>query len=297
MKFLPLILLISFGVQVNADNLLSSDHVAITDKELEFYLNDRLPPDSKNISLTQDKTYKESLENIFLIKHFAALAKSKSGLTPEQKWVAELERERVLMKFYISDYIEKQLSAVDWDAMAKEEYVANKDSYATKERVSASHILVKSSTRGDVEAKQLADEIYAKLQKGEDFGALVSEYSEDKGSKSSGGALGYFEKQAMVKQFAEAAFAMTEEGQLSKPVKTIYGYHIVRFDGRKKAGFLSFEEVSKTVVKQRKKQLRQKLHKDLIFATKSSGEFSIDLEGVAKLKESLEKKYPLPKIR
>lgn len=77
-------------------------------------------------------------------------------------------------------------------------------------------------------AKAKADEVYAKTQeKGADFAALAKEYSEDPGTASTGGDLGYFEKGKMVPEFEEVAFKL-KKGQVSKPVKTVYGYHIIK---------------------------------------------------------------------
>ncbi|PGK52384.1 peptidylprolyl isomerase [Priestia megaterium] len=92
-----------------------------------------------------------------------------------------------------------------------------------KTQVSASHILVAD--------KKTADEVYAKIQKGEDFADLVSKYSTDTSTSSNGGSLGYFTKGSMVQAFEDTVFKM-KKGEISKPVKTDYGYHIIRLDDK-----------------------------------------------------------------
>lgn len=85
-------------------------------------------------------------------------------------------------------------------------------------KIRCSHILVKNAT--------IANEVMEKIKKGEDFGKLAAEYSID-GSRRRGGDLGFFGRGMMVKPFEQAAFAL-EKGQISEPVKTQFGYHIIK---------------------------------------------------------------------
>ena len=89
--------------------------------------------------------------------------------------------------------------------------------------VRASHILVKKEDK--------AKWIYDQIKKGGDFEKLAKEYS-DCPSKANGGDLGYFGKGQMVGEFETAAFSM-KEGEISKPVKTQFGYHIIKVTGKK----------------------------------------------------------------
>jgi foldase protein PrsA len=93
-----------------------------------------------------------------------------------------------------------------------------------KPEIRASHILVKD------EAK--AKEIKARLDKGEDFATLAKENSEDTGSAEKGGDLGYFGPGKMVAEFEEAAYKL-QVGQISEPVKSQFGYHIIKLTDKK----------------------------------------------------------------
>ncbi|AGT30991.1 foldase PrsA [Geobacillus genomosp. 3] len=98
-----------------------------------------------------------------------------------------------------------------------------------KPKVRASHILVKD--------EKTAKEVKAKLDKGEDFAKLAKEYSQDPGSASNGGDLGWFGPGKMVKEFEDAAYQL-KVGEVSDPIKTDYGYHIIKVtDKEKKKSF------------------------------------------------------------
>ncbi|MCE5200041.1 MAG: peptidylprolyl isomerase [Armatimonadota bacterium] len=107
------------------------------------------------------------------------------------------------------------------------------------EYIKARHILVrfpqdeKDKAKGEEAAKQKIDEIAAKLKAGEDFSKLADQYSEDPGNdregKKQGGDLGWFNRGRMVQEFETAAFAL-KAGEVSEPVKTFYGYHIIKVE-------------------------------------------------------------------
>ncbi len=109
-------------------------------------------------------------------------------------------------------------------------------SISTAEKVSASHILLSykgagsgETTRSEEDAKKLAEELLAKIKKGEDFAVLARENSDCPSGKSASGSLGEFGRGAMVKEFEDAAFAL-KVGEVSGLVKTSFGYHIIRRD-------------------------------------------------------------------
>ncbi len=142
------------------------------------------------------------------------------------------------------------------EADLKKAYEENKDSYTTKEEVKASHILIKPRGEGDEEkqfeeAKNVIQAIYEKAKNGEDFAKLASENSEDEGSAKNGGDLGFFSRGAMVKPFEDAAFA-AEIGAVTEPVRSRYGYHIIKVEARNAEKVKTFEEVKEQLLNETK---------------------------------------------
>lgn len=119
----------------------------------------------------------------------------------------------------------------------KEFYEENKSLYNKPEMVKASHVLV------DTEEK--ANEILKEITEGLSFEDAAAKYSSCP-SKENGGALGQFGKGQMVKEFEDAVFAM-EVGQISKPVKTQFGYHLIKLTDHQPAKTADFEEAYQQV--------------------------------------------------
>jgi foldase protein PrsA len=117
----------------------------------------------------------------------------------------------------------RQKAAMEDVKVTEKELKQYYDQY--KPKIRASHILVKD--------EKTAKEIKAKLDKGEDFAKLAKEYSQDPGSAQNGGDLGWFGPGRMVKEFENAAYSLNV-GEVSQPVKTEFGYHIIKVTDKKK---------------------------------------------------------------
>lgn len=141
-------------------------------------------------------------------------------------------------------------------AASKEEYEKTKSSFAVAEQVKAKHILIKADQEQEkAAALKKANEIKAKLNK-ENFSDLAKEHSEDPGSKNRGGDLGFFARGQMVAPFEEKAFSM-KVGEISDPVETSFGYHIILVEDKMEAGQKSFDEVKEQVARKLLEQKRQ----------------------------------------
>ncbi len=150
------------------------------------------------------------------------------------------------------DFEEKAHEQVS-DEQIKEYYDANPDEFKLEETVEAKHILIKVDEKAEEavveEKRQQIAEILEKARAGEDFATLAKEYSEGP-SKDNGGDLGAFGRGQMVKPFEDAAFSM-KAGEISEPVRTRFGWHIIKVENVNEAKTLTLEEASE--------QIREKL--------------------------------------
>ncbi len=141
----------------------------------------------------------------------------------------------------VEAYIKKNIT----DSEMKSYYDNN-----IKGDIKASHILIsvdENTTDADKEkAKKKAEEIIEKLKNGEDFAKLAKKYSDDDESKKDGGNLGYFNTGDMVEAFEEAAYKLSVDEYTTEPVKTTYGYHIIKKTGEKEKP--SFEKSKSTII-------------------------------------------------
>ena len=158
----------------------------------------------------------------------------------EEKLVAEY------IRFSPEDYTDE---ADVKPSELKRHYEENQASYEVPEKVEASHILIKTEKEADEEsiekARKKAMDVYEKAVGGGDFAELARRFSEGP-SAEDGGYLGKFAKEAMVKPFAEKAFSM-KPGDISKPVQTRFGLHIIKVSDRLDASVKSFEEVKNEI--------------------------------------------------
>lgn len=166
---------------------------------------------------------------------FEAGRKEKLDADDEVKRRVRQFEERVVQEVYLNRMIEKQVTE---DTIRKryDEFVkAN----PAKEEISARHILVQTEVQ--------AREVIADLGKGADFAELAKARSIDPGGKQQGGDLGFFSREEMVPEFSEAAFKM-KDGETSKtPVRSQFGFHVIRVEARRTAS-QPLEEVREKLV-------------------------------------------------
>ncbi len=132
----------------------------------------------------------------------------------------EFIKEQIKMEMYVNQYRDEIVSKEGLDDEAKlNDIIAD---YPVE--VKASHILV--------EDEETAAEVLEKIESGEDFNELAKEYSKDPSAEQNGGDLGYFKRGVMVPEFENTVFSL-EVGEISEPVQTQFGYHIIKKEGVK----------------------------------------------------------------
>jgi peptidyl-prolyl cis-trans isomerase D len=166
----------------------------------------------------------------------------------------------------------------------REYYEANPDRFVVAPTVEASHILIRVPADADPAVVENAREriqgILKQAREGQDFAQLAKQYSEDEGTKNQGGALGEFPKEAMVPPFGEVAFA-TPPGQISEPVRTRFGWHLIRVTKATEGRTRSLEEATAEIQNQLKGERARSLAYDDAEALYDAASVADDLIGAA----------------
>jgi parvulin-like peptidyl-prolyl isomerase len=128
----------------------------------------------------------------------------------------------------------------------------HREDYDTPEEVHARHILIRvpegASEAEIAQAKKQIEDIKKELENGADFAELAKKYSQDPGSAPNGGDLGFFRRGQMVREFEDAAFSL-EPGQISDPVRTQFGFHLIKVEEKKPAQHPELAQIRERVLK------------------------------------------------
>jgi peptidyl-prolyl cis-trans isomerase C len=222
------------------------DGITITEDDVRMALEELGPTLPPQMDAAQRRTY--TIDYLIDLKIVAGVAiKEKVADTAEFKKRVEQTRDRLLMETLLTREGDKGTTE---EAM-KKFYDETLKTLKPGQEVKARHILVESED----EAKKAVE----RLKKGEDFAKLAGELSKDPGSGKEGGDLGWFEKERMVPEFAEAAFKL-EKGAVSDIVKSQFGFHIIKVDDKRDKAAPPYD----TVREQLKKYMVQKSQQDFV---------------------------------
>ena len=231
----------------------------ITEKDLESALSG-LTEGQREQVLKDKNTKRQVLDNVIEQEVlFQQAEKDKFNETAEYKTALEAFKKQYLANMLI----QKKIAGKVNESTAKQFYEKNKTKFST-DQVHAIHILVDS----EAEAHRLLVEA---KKKDADFQQIAEKYSKDPSAKNNRGDLGYFTRDRMVAEFSEAAFN-TPNNTIVGPIKTPFGYHIIKVVDKKSGKTLDYNEVELQV----KSSLRQDLIKGLVADLKKSAKITIN---------------------
>ena len=193
----------------------------------------------------------------------AAEAKKMADTADFKRRVA-FARDKLLM----SDLLQSVGKEALTDAAMHKVYDDAIKQVAPEQEVHARHILIRAAAGDEKTSKQAEDKIkavIARLKKGEDFAKVANEVTEDPSGKANGGDLGYFSKDQMVPEFSDTAFKL-ENGQISEPVKTQFGWHVIKVEDKRVKAPPKFEEVKPQI----EQYVTRKAQADLVISLRAS---------------------------
>lgn len=248
-----------------------------------------LPPQLQMMIAQNPQAKEQLVERWTQITLLAMKARDmKLDQEPEVKSRIEDLKNSLLAQEMIRKEIDKDISVSDEEA--KDFYEKNKAEFSQPEMIRARHILIRVQSgapeKAWKEAEAKAKDIKKKLEKGADFAQLAKQYSEDPGTKDKGGDLGLFPKGRMVPEFEAAAFAL-KPGTISAPVKTQFGYHIIKVEEKKPAEVKTLKEAMPQVKQMVKMEKQQEELKKLIDQIKTKYPVKINKDAISAMQSEM----------
>jgi peptidyl-prolyl cis-trans isomerase C len=276
LSFLPACLFLIAGphaVQAGefADWVARKGNSTVTLEDIDAQL-DALPEAIRVGMMNDPQRIEKLIEDLLLNRQIADLARE-AGLdrNPLHPAKIRLAEDRFLSQEY-TERMEHGLGDEQLEALARERFlVASPATYGGRnERRDLQHILVSFEGRSVQDARTLAEDIHARLRRGESFDALVQTYSADRartdeqGLPKTPGFLGGIERGQTDPDFEAAAFALRRPGDLSEPAQTQHGFHIIKLVQVHPESRLPFEQVRDAVMAETARWLTRKKRDDLV---------------------------------
>jgi peptidyl-prolyl cis-trans isomerase C len=273
------------GADAPDDVLVETSTVKLTRGDYEADLQ-RVPADMRNAFASDPSRLTKMLNNILVDKTLAAQARQ-AGVDrdPQVARIIALETDRILANMQLQRLdaaagAEFDAKQADFLLKAREMYTVGKDKYRAPEEVKASHILFETRTSTPETALARANEARAKLLAGADFATLAKEISDDPSARVNDGELGWFGEAKLDPAFTKAAFALQNVGEISQPVRSSFGYHLIRFEGRRPPRQLTFDEVKDTIMAQLRAQYISDQQQAKIASIRSDPTMKVDQAAV-----------------
>lgn len=279
----------SFPAAALADDrvLLESREVKITSQDFDTEIA-RIPEENRAEVLASRERIRKILEGLLIDKTLAMRARNE-GLDRDPEVARKILR--ATNKVLADAQLDRMVNATvipDFDGRARELYQANPENYTTPEMVHVSHILVGFKGRSPDEALKRVQEVRTLALNGKDFGELALEYSDDPSAQKNKGDLGFFEAKTMVVPFSKAAFAMNTPGEISEPVKTQYGYHIIQFHEKQSGELRPFEKVKDSIVKNLRAKYLSETRNSILAAIVNDPSLKMDTQAVESYRTTLD---------
>ena len=269
--------------------LVESDQVRITDLDLEADLM-RIPSELRAEVLSNKARIAKLLENMLINKTLAVQARN-TGIDREPVMAKQIEMaaDKLLAQEQINR-VSKTITIPNFDTRARELYLVDIEKYTLPAKVHVSHILIDTKARTPEEALQRIKQVREQVLGGKKFEELALEYSDDPSAKGNKGDLGFFEAGKMVKPFSDAAFAMNSQGDISEPVKTIFGFHIIQLHEKQPKKVRSFEEVKGQIIQGEREKFLNEYRKTIVGGILNDPSLKLNEEAVNRFWTNLDAK-------
>lgn len=271
-----------------ADVVVSAAGLNIEAAEIERAVSEIIPPQQQPIVRDKADRLERFVRDYAQVRQLGQLAIER-GLDrdPAVQLKLEHEKHRVLTQALVEDELSKS-KRPDAKQLARETYAAEPERFAVPEQVHTRHILfMQQDDETWPELEQRAAKVLAELRKDKSrFAELAKQHSQDPGSAEQGGDLGYLAHEEVVKPYADAAFSM-KKGEISEPVKTRFGLHIIELLDKKPAGKRTFAEVEDLLIQEVEANYDTRVRGEIITRLRAQNELQLDEAALQRLHEKL----------
>ncbi len=270
------------------DVLVRTPELVITRGDWEAELT-RIPNEQRLAFTTSPQRVQVALNNLLVNRTLAERARAKAlDKDPTMARRMTLETERFLAALMI-DKIETD-AAAEFDRMkernverARELYLVNQARYMSPEQVDVTHILFDTTKRGRDAALASAADARAKIVAGGDFGVLAQQLSDDPSAAKNRGRINGVTRGKTDPAFEQAAFALKNPGDLSEPVLTRFGYHVIRLEDRKPPRQRSVIEAQQQIIAEMREKYVTDAREAAVSGIRSDSRVQVDQEAVEAL--------------
>ena len=278
------------GAERQADPpLWVNGELALTLQDYRAYL-ERVPEDQRDEFSASMERVSKTVESLWIQRRIAAKAQAE-GLAADPLVAARLRQaqEQVLLEAY-GRKLEKDMKYPDLLPRAREVYATERERFKVTPRVHVQHILVDTKCRKRDAALKRAAEIRAQVVAGkEDFTAVARRESDDPSADKNGGDLGMSPPSAFEEQFRVGVAKLTKPGEVSQPIETRFGFHIVRLVEREPERTRPFEEVKDEIIAAEKQNLLNRARSDLVKSVANDPSNQLHVDNLEAIVESARK--------
>src|SRR5258706_2302234 len=286
----------AWGAQPPADPpLVVNGDVALTKNDFEAYL-EKVPAKLRTDFRADLERVRKPVDGLWVQRMVSQRARA-AGLGGGPLIAARLAQaqETVLVEAYMLQ-IEKDMKFPDLVPRAREVYKANPDNFKVPGRIHVQHILVDVKCRNRDEAVKRAKELGANVTSAkEDSTAYAKRFSDDPSKDKNGGDLGFMQQSVFDEQFRTAVAKMAKPGEVSEPIETRFGFHVVRLVKREPDRVKSFDEVKDEIVALEKQKLVDEARTQVVQQVRADPKTYLHLENVESLADKSASRDAAPK--
>jgi peptidyl-prolyl cis-trans isomerase C len=220
-----------------------------------------LPPDLRAGYMTESDRASRMINSTMLSKQLAKFAEEQK-IDQRHDFIAELAlaRTELLSRYALEQHL-AEATLPNVETLAQERYLADPAAFRPRPRIDVSHILIATDGREEADAKALADEALARVRAGEDFLELAQHYGgEDAGIPT----IQNLDFTRMDPKFSRAVGELKKPGDITGPVRTQFGYHVIRLDVLQEFPIPPYEKIKEPLIKELLAAARDKIKNDFL---------------------------------